>query len=249
MGRVAVVTGAARGIGRAITLGLLAEGYAVAGLDIDEGALGDLVERAAASRLLTQACDVSVEDEVAAAMARTAAELGAISALVNNAAITAPVTGPLERLELTTWRRVVATNLDGAFLCCKHALPSLARERGAIVNLASTRALMSEPHGEAYGATKGAIVAFTHALAVSAGPAVRVNCISPGWIETSEYQPGASPVDLSERDHAQHPVGRVGRCEDIVALCHFLLSERAGFITGQNFVVDGGMTRKMVYAE
>ena len=250
MNRVAVVTGAARGIGRAIALGLLEEGYAVAALDIDEPALADLARLAVPSaHLLPQICDVSDEAHVKAAMERTVATLGTLTALVNNAAIAAPVSGPLESLALTAWRRVTATNLDGTFLCCKHALGSLARGRGAIVNVASTRALMSEPHGEAYGATKGAIIAFTHALAVSAGPAVRVNCISPGWIDTSSYQPGAHPATLSERDHAQHPVGRVGRCEDIVALCSFLLSDRAGFVTGQNYVVDGGMTRKMIYAE
>ncbi|MDD2617547.1 MAG: SDR family oxidoreductase, partial [Bacteroidales bacterium] len=98
-----------------------------------------------------------------------------------------------------------------------------------------------EPDGEAYGASKGGIVALTHALAMSLGPKTRVNCISPGWIEVENYQ------SLSETDHNQHPAGRVGKVEDIAEAAYFLLSEKSGFTTGQNFVIDGGMTKKMIY--
>ncbi len=249
MARVAVVTGAARGIGRAMALGLIEQGYAVAALDVDEAGLRSLGEDAPADRLLTERCDVADEDQVAAAIGRAGGELGGISALVNDAALTHPTNAPLHELELAEWRRVTATNLDGVFLCSKHALPTLRATRGAIVNIASTRALMSEPNGEAYGATKGAVIAFTHALAISAGPEVRVNCISPGWIDTSDHRPGGEPSTFTPEDHAQHPVGRVGRCRDVVDLCVYLLSDRAGFVTGQNFVVDGGMTKKMIYVE
>jgi len=100
---------------------------------------------------------------------------------------------------------------------------------------------MSEPHGEAYGASKGGIVALTHALAIGLGPKTRVNCVSPGWIEVNGYE------NLSEADHAQHPAGKVGRVEDIAETVWFLLSDKAAFITGQNFVADGGMTKKMIY--
>ncbi len=121
----------------------------------------------------------------------------------------------------------------------KHAVPHLRRARGAIVNIASTRALQSEPDTEAYAASKGGLVALTHCLAISLGPEIRVNCVSPGWI---------SHVPLRKRkDHAQHPVGRVGRAADVAALVAYLLSDAAGFVTGQNFVIDGGMTRKMIY--
>ena len=118
-----------------------------------------------------------------------------------------------------------------------------------MVNIASTRGLMSEPDTEAYSASKGGIIALTHALAISLGPAVRVNCISPGWIEVSEWkkQGQRHAPDLRPEDQAQHPAGRVGRPEDVASLVMYLLSEEAGFITGANFVLDGGMTRKMIY--
>ncbi len=120
-----------------------------------------------------------------------------------------------------------------------------------IVNIASTRAMQSEPHTEAYSATKGGLVALTHALAMSLGPDVRVNCISPGWIAVSEWKKRSQrkAADLRQEDHAQHPAGRVGIPGDVAALVAFLISYEAGFITGQNFVVDGGMTKKMIYVE
>jgi len=118
----------------------------------------------------------------------------------------------------------------------------LFSEQSSIVNIASTRALMSEPDGEAYGASKGGIVALTHALAISLGHKTRVNCVSPGWIEVNDYE------KISEADHAQHPVGKVGTAEDIAEAVWFLLSNKAAFITGQNIVVDGGITnRKFLY--
>ncbi len=158
-----------------------------------------------------------------------------------------PVTG----LSIEEWDRVIGVNLTGMFLCMKHTAPHLKELKGAAVNIASTRALMSEPDTESYSASKGGIVALTHALAVSLGPDVRVNCISPGWIDVSNLKKASErvPEELTEADHVQHPAGRVGRAEDIASMVSYLLSDRAAFITGQNFVVDGGMTRKMIYEE
>ena len=144
---------------------------------------------------------------------------------------------------LDEWHAVLETNLTGTFLCSKHAAPHLRKNNGAIVNIASTRAQQSEANTEAYSASKGGISALTHAMAVSLGPNIRVNCISPGWIETDPE------AVHSETDEAQHPCGRVGTPEDISAMAAYLLSDRAGFITGQDFVVDGGMTKKMIYTD
>lgn len=194
--------------------------------------------------------DVSDEASVAAAMGRCIERFGRIDGLVNNAGIANPDAGPLESLSLTDFSRVIATNLTGVFLCAKHAVPALRSSRGAIVNIASTRALQSEPHTEPYAAAKGGVVALTHALALSLGPEIRVNCVSPGWIDVRELQSAdnAPWPALREEDHAQHPVGRVGRASDVAEMVAFLLGSQAGFVTGQNFVVDGGMTRKMIYA-
>jgi NAD(P)-dependent dehydrogenase (short-subunit alcohol dehydrogenase family) len=162
---------------------------------------------------------------------------GRLDALINNAGLADPADAPVEKLSLNDWNRRIGVNLTGVFLMTKHCTPHLRKANGAIVNIASIRALQSEPHTEAYAASKGGVVALTHALAMSLGPQVRVNCISPGWMKTR----------LGRKDQVQHPVGRAGRPEDIGEMIAFLISDAAGFITGQNFVVDGGMTRKMIY--
>jgi NAD(P)-dependent dehydrogenase (short-subunit alcohol dehydrogenase family) len=127
---------------------------------------------------------------------------------------------------------------------------AVGQRAGAIINIASTRAWQSEAHSEAYAAAKGGLVAFTHALAISAGPAVRVNSISPGWIGTTAWQ-APSRRHEPELGHRPRPApGRPRRPpEDIGALAVYLLSSLSGFSTGQDFIVDGGMTRKMIYAE
>ncbi len=248
--RVVLVTGGAQGVGRGIAQAVLAAGGAVMIGDLDAEAghacldEWQVGERAAFARL-DVAREASVRRWIGAAMAR----FGRLDGLVNNAGIANPHQGSLAELSLQQWNRYLATNLGGAFLCCKHALPLLSRHGGAIVNIASTRALQSEPDTEAYAASKGGLLAFTHALAVSVGPAVRVNAILPGWIAIDAWRkPSARRMpELSRADHAQHPAGRVGTPEDIGALAVQLLSDRSGFVTGQSFVVDGGMSVKMQY--
>jgi NAD(P)-dependent dehydrogenase (short-subunit alcohol dehydrogenase family) len=195
---------------------------------------------------LDVAREVSVRNFVASAH-RT---YGRIDGLVNNAGIADPHTGPIAKLALADWNRYLATGLSGAFLCTRYAVDALRAAGGAVVNIASTRALQSEPDTEAYAAAKGGLVALTHALAVSLGPEVRVNCISPGWVPTDAWRKPSSRrrPTLSRTDHAQHPCGRAGTPGDIGALAVHLLSPAAGFITGANLVIDGGMSRKMQYA-
>ena len=250
--RAALVTGAARGIGRATAERLLRAGYAVVIGDLDTGA-GEAVARAMADfgMVRFEALDVGDESSVEAAVANTVKAFGSLDALVNNAAISDPDSGPVEELALREWERRLRVGLTGAFLCAKHAAPHLRRARGAMVNIASTRALQSEPDTEAYAAAKGGLVALTHALAVSLGPSVRVNCVSPGWIDVRAWQhPEPDRVEpLPETDHAQHPAGRVGRPEDVADTVAWLLGTEAGFVTGANLIVDGGMTRRMIYAD
>jgi hypothetical protein len=251
-GRTALVTGAGRGIGRAIARQLLEAGAHVSLVDLDGAAAEDAADAfAALGKTLAITADVADEAAVATAVARTVETLGGLDILVNNAGRSAPTSAPVEALDLATWQQVLGSNLTGPLLFTKHAVPHLRGRGGAVVNIASTRALQSEPNTEAYAASKGGLVALTHALAISLGPAVRVNCISPGWIDTSAWQPrGQERVPrLSPQDHAQHPAGRVGRPEDVAILCAYLVSDAAGFVTGQNFVIDGGMTRKMIYEE
>ena len=245
---VYVVTGGGRGIGRAITKRLVDEGARVVVVDSDVHAGKDAVAEYG-DRVRFERCNVARESEVRRAIMAAVKWSGRLDGLVNNAGIADPVIGPIEELELAVWERYLATNLTGAFLCAKHAIPALRAARGAIVNIGSTRAVQSEPETIAYSASKGGIAALTHALAISLGPEIRVNCIEPGWIATSTFAPRdqRTPAKLSRRDHAQHPVGRVGTPEDIASLCRFLLSDEAGFVTGATYVSDGGMTRKMIY--
>lgn len=246
--KVAIVTGGGQGIGRAIAEHLLRAGCRVALWEADpEAAKETAADLNRPDDLLALTCDVAKEADVRRALSRTLKQFGRLDFLVNNAGISD--FKPLDELTLADWNRVIGVNLTGAFLCAKHAAPHLRERGGAIVNIASTRAFQSEPNGEAYAATKGGLVALTHALAVSLGPAVRVNCVSPGWIDVSglKKRRQREPETLRDVDHAQHPAGRVGQADDVARMVLFLLDEANAFVTGQNFLVDGGMTRKMIY--
>jgi len=249
-GRVALVTGGGQGIGKGIAMRLAADGMRVVIADIDAGAVEETTSELW-PRVSGFSVDVADEPAVAGLLHSIGSSFGRLDALITCAGIATPEAAPVERLELDYWNRMLAVNLTGTFLCCKHAVPLLRSCNGAIVTIASTRALQSEPDTVAYSASKGGIVALTHSLAISLGPEIRVNCISPGWIAVDDWRKSdqRTPAAVSATDNAQHPVGRVGRPEDIADLTAYLISSEAGFVTGQNFVVDGGMTRKMIYAE
>jgi len=246
-GRVALVTGAARGIGLGIAAWLITEGWQVVLTDVDRQR-GDTVTQVLGENASFIAMDVSSEEQVAKGVAEILGMFGRLDALVCNAAIAEPRNTVLESLDLAHWNRLLAVNLTGSMLLAKHCAPYLRAHGGSIVNLSSTRARQSEPDTEAYAASKGGLLALTHALAISLGPQVRVNAVSPGWIDARDpSRRRAEP--LSDADHAQHPAGRVGTVEDVAATVAWLLSKNAGFVTGQEFVVDGGMSKKMIYVE
>lgn len=246
-GRVALVTGGSRGIGLGIAAWLIVDGWQVVIADVDRKR-GSVVADALGDNAWFVALDVSSETQVITAVAEVLGQFGRLDALVNNAGIADPFNGPLEELSLAQWHRVLSVNLTGAMLLAKHCAPYLRSHQGSIINVSSSRAHQSEPNTEAYSATKGGLLALTHALAVSLGPDIRVNAVSPGWIDSRDPSERRSEP-LSETDHVQHPAGRVGEVEDIASMVAWLLSPEAGFVTGQEFVVDGGMTRKMIYAD
>jgi len=246
--RTVVITGGAQGIGRITTEMMIAAGYRVAVWDADEEALAEEREKWREEQgYLGIYCDVSSEEAVKKAVRHTLSVFGRIDILVNNAAIHA--NKPLAELSPAEWRRVIDVNLTGPLLCTKYCETELRNNKGCIVNLCSTRAFQSEADTEAYSASKGGIFALTHALAVSLGPDVRVNCVSPGWIDVSSVRKKSSAKQevLKKEDHSQHPAGRVGEAGDIARMILFLCDRANSFITGQNFFVDGGMTRRMIY--
>jgi NAD(P)-dependent dehydrogenase (short-subunit alcohol dehydrogenase family) len=231
--RVALVTGGAHGIGAAIAGRLARDGWRVIVADLDAAGSAPPGGRCAV-------CDVGDETAVATLLSGAAAGEGRLDALICNAGIM--IRKPIAQLALDEWSRVIGTNLTSTFLLVRAAEALLRAAKGAVVTIASTRAHMSEPDTEAYAASKGGLVALTHALAISLGPDVRVNCISPGWIFTKGVPP-------RPEDRAFHPAGRVGTPDDIAALAAWLVGPESAFVTGAEFVVDGGVTRKMIYPD
>ena len=242
-----IVTGGAQGIGKVSALELIKNNYYVSIFDQDKEALDEIRTEINNEYCSFYLVDISKEEEVVTAINDAIKNIGDLYGLINNAAIS--INKPITELTLKEWQQVISINLTGTFLCSKYALPHITKSKGCIINMASTRAFQSEPDTEAYSASKGGIFAFTHALAMSAAPNVRVNSISPGWIDVSGVKKSslAHQLNLSQEDHQQHPAGRVGNALDIARAILFLLDERNDFITAQNFVIDGGMTRKMIY--
>lgn len=220
--KIVVVTGGAQGIGACIKEAFQREGATLCTID-----------------LLPNDCfvgDIGDQNVLDAFVQKVIADHGHIDVLVNNAK---PQMVGLDRCSYQDFNYALQVGLTAPFYLAQQFYPHF-RQGGSIVNISSCRDRMSQPNSESYTAAKGGLTALTHGLAMSMGPQVRVNAISPGWIDTT----GAT---FSGPDCAQHPAGRVGVPEDIANMALFLASDRAGFITGQDFVVDGGMTRQLIY--
>lgn len=242
-----IITGGAQGIGKITAIELLKNNYTVSIFDKDEEALNEIDFGEHNKNCSLHHVDVSQEESVTQAINDSLKKFRGIYGLINNAAIS--INKPISELTIEEWLEVMNCNLTGTFLCSKLCLPYLKESNGCIINMSSTRAFQSEADTEAYSASKGGIYSFTHALAISAGPLVRVNCISPGWIDVSgiKKKSAAKQLSLSQKHHKQHPTGRVGKAKDITKTVLYLLDKENDFVTGQNFVIDGGMSCKMIY--
>lgn len=220
--KVVVVTGGARGIGKCICEEFKKAGAKVCIIDLSENEYfrGDIADKETLEKFAE----------------KVVTDYGHVDYLINNAA---PLFKGIEKCTYEEFNYALSVGVTAAFYLAKLFLPYFA-EGAAIVNISSSRDRMSQPQSESYTAAKGGIAALTHALAVSLAGKVRVNSISPGWIDT-DYRVYEGP------DATQQPAGRVGNPPDIANMVLYLCSEMAGFITGENICIDGGMTRQMIY--
>jgi NAD(P)-dependent dehydrogenase (short-subunit alcohol dehydrogenase family) len=250
-GKVAIVTGAGRGIGRAIARLFAAEGAAVvvAARTITEGeeAVAHIERAGGNARFIPT--DVSQDAEVRALVAETIRAHGRLDALVNNAGISGPGK-PLAETSEVEWDRVIDTNLKGCYLGMRYAIPHLrAAGGGAIVNLSSVLAEQTLPGCTAYTASKAAIIGLTRATALEVGPdRIRVNCVLPGSTDTPMMWEGlteAERLEIEPQVAGAAPLGKVGRPEEIARVALFLVSEASSFMTGASLLVDGGLLTRI----
>jgi NAD(P)-dependent dehydrogenase (short-subunit alcohol dehydrogenase family) len=234
--KTAIVTGAARGIGLATTRLFLNEGRRVAMIDRDADALSEAAQKL--DDVLPIVCDVSIPHQVDAMLDQVTDAFGRIDALVNNAGVAD--FGPIGQTDFEQWRTVMATNLDGVFLCSQRATPALIESRGAIVNIASISGLRASTLRVAYGTSKAGVIQLTQQQAAELGEhGVRANCVAPGPVDTKLALAVHTP-EIRAAYHDAIPLNRYGTETEIAEVIVFLCSEKASYVTGQVVAVDGG---------
>lgn len=230
-----IVTGGAHGIGKQICLDFLSAGYNVCFIDIDEKLSSEFANEH--SNLFYYCGDVANKNSLKAFIEFSMKKLQRIDVLVNNAC--RGNNGILSNLDYDGFDYVLSVGLKAPYELSRLCKDELIKNKGRIINIASSRAFQSEPDSEAYASAKGGIVALTHALAISLGPAVLVNCIAPGWINVSDGE------NYTETDKAAIPAGKVGNTKDISSMVMYLCNQ--DFITGETITIDGGMNKRMIY--
>lgn len=233
--KVVVVTGSSNGIGKAIASEYSKKNAVVIGIDIEE-------PNSNYGNIDFYKANLSDEKAIQVVFKDITKKYGSVHVLINNGAIS-KFNKSIYEISLSEFDKVIGVNLRGSFMCCKEFIKAnKGQNYGRIINIASTRVNQNEPGWESYGASKGGLVSLTNTMAISLSDTpITVNAISPGWIETEDYE------KLKDVDHKQHPSGRVGKPNDIVNTCMFLTIEDNDFINGCNIVVDGGMSKKMIY--
>ena len=249
-GKIALVTGAARGIGKGIAERFAAEGASVGILDLDAGACQQVVDdiRAAGGTALEVAADISVPAQVETAVARLRDKFGAVNVLVNNAAVMP--TGSLHETSIDDFDRVVSVNLRGTYLVCSAVIPGmLAAGGGSIIHIASVTGMIGLPGLAAYSMTKGGLITLARSMSTDYGArGIRTNSVSPGTIDSPMLHDflaqQSNPEAYRQQYDNMHAVGRVGRVDEVANVCLFLASDEASFVTGSNYEVDGGYSAK-----
>jgi hypothetical protein len=249
--QVAIVTGGSRGIGEGIARKLGENGAKLVIADINEEVGKQTAEKFRASGLdaIFVKTDVRSEEHVKEMVLTAVRHFGGIDLLVNNAGI--PNRTPVVETSLEEWERVIGTNLTGAFLCCKYAIPEIAkRGKGSIVNIGSWFGVRAMTRTAAYAAAKGGLIALTRQMALDCGPLnIRVNSVCPSSVDTEMqrtlYEQFEDPDDAYRQSLAFQPLGRIGTVEDIANACLFLLSDEASYISGHNLMVDGAASQKI----
>lgn len=249
-GKVALLTGAARGIGRGIATRFAKEGAKVGVVDLDEAACQRVVDEIAAAggEALALGADITDEDQVEKAVSRLRQRFGVITVLVNNAAVMP--TGPLHLISPADFDRCLAVNLRGTYLCCRAVIPAMLEVgKGSIIHMSSVTGILGLPGLAAYSATKAALSGLARAMSTDyARLGIRVNAVAPGTIDSPMLHDflaaQKNPKLLRQQFDDMHPIGRVGQIDEVASVFVFLASDESSFVTGATYAVDGGLSVK-----